>query len=147
MSRYYPIFLDVRGRTAVVVGGGKVASRKAAGLAEAGARVRIIAPRVDASLGAHQIERRRFRAGDLKGAALAFAATDDRAVNHAVALEARRRRIPVNVADSVEECSFLVPARIARGDLQIAISTGGSSPRLARALRKRLETELRRASS
>ena len=146
MSRYYPIFLDVRGRTAVVVGGGRVAARKASGLAEAGARVRIIAPRVDPSLSAHQVERRRYRRGDLKGAVLAFAATDDRAVNHAVALEARRRRIPVNVADSLDDCTFLVPARIARGGLQIAVSTGGRSPRLARALRERLEAELRRAS-
>ena len=146
MSRYYPIFLDVRGRTAVVVGGGRVAARKTSGLAEAGARVRIIAPRVDPSLSTHQVERRRYRRGDLKGAVLAFAATDDRAVNHAVALEARRRRIPVNVADSLDDCTFLVPARIARGDLQIAVSTGGRSPRLARALRERLEAELQKAS-
>jgi siroheme synthase-like protein len=116
-----------------------VASRKAAGLAEAGARVRVIAPRVRRGLAAQHVERRAYRPGDLQGAALAFAATDNRAVNHAVAAEARRRRIPVNVADSLEECSFLAPARLRRGDVQIAVSTGGRSPRLAKQLRERLE--------
>ena len=147
MARYYPIFLDVKERTAVVIGGGRVATRKAAGLAEAGARVRVIAPMVSRGLRAHEVERRAYRPGDLKGAALAFAATDDRRVNHAVAIEARRRGIPVNVADSLEECTFIVPARIARDELQIAISTGGRSPRLAKRLRQRLEAELRRTKA
>lgn len=143
MARYYPIFLDLRGRTVVVIGGGRVAARKAAGLADAGARVRVIAPRLDRKLRAERIERRPYRAGDLRGAVLAFAATDDREVNHAVAAEARRRRIPVNVADSAEDCTFLAPARVAVGDLQIAVSTGGTNPRLARRLRQRLEAELK----
>ncbi len=129
----------------MVVGGGRVGSRKAAGLAEAGARVRVIAPRAAAGLRAHQWERRNYRPGDLKGAFLAFAATDDRRVNRAVAVEARRRRIPVNVADSLEDCTFLAPARVSRGDLQIAVSTGGQDPRLAKQLRQRLEAELKRA--
>lgn len=131
-------------RLAVVVGGGRVATRKTAGLVEAGAVVRVIAPRVTRGLAAHQIERRPYRPGDLKGAVLAFAATDDRRVNHAVAGEARRRRIPVNVADALEECTFIVPARIRRGEVQIAISTGGRSPRLAKQLRRLLEAELRK---
>jgi siroheme synthase-like protein len=135
----------MQGRTAVIVGGGRVAARKAASLAEAGAHVRVIAPRVLPTLRAQETERRPYRLGDLKGAALAFAATDDRQVNRAVASEARRRRIPVNVADSLEECTFLVPARVARGKLQIAISTGGQDPRLAKQLRQVLERTLREA--
>jgi siroheme synthase-like protein len=143
LSAYYPIFLDLRDRPVVVVGGGRVALRKVTGLLEAGARVRVIAPRTAPRLRAYRIERRRYRPGDLRGAVLAFAATDDRAVNHAVAGEARRRRIPVNVADSVDDCTFLVPARLQRGDLHIAISTSGRDPRLAKATRRQLEAVLR----
>ncbi len=142
MGAYYPVFLDLRNRPVVVIGGGRVAARKVAGLVEAGARVRVIAPRVIAPVQAEAVVRRRYRKGDLKGAVLAFAATDDRAVNQAVALEARRRRIPVNVADSLEECTFLAPARLTRGAVQIAISTSGTNPRLAKELRKRLEAAL-----
>jgi precorrin-2 dehydrogenase/sirohydrochlorin ferrochelatase len=141
---YYPIFLDLRNRLAVVVGGGRVASRKAAGLMAAGARVRVIAPRLSARLKAHETERRPYRPGDLKGAVLAFAATGDRTVNRAVAMEARRRRIPVNVADSLEECTFLVPARVTRGDWQIAISSGGRNPKLTKQMRRWLQAALRR---
>ena len=143
---YYPVFLDLRDRPVVVIGGGRVATRKVAGLVEAGARVRVIAPRVGPELEADAIERRRYRKGDLKGAVLAFAATDDRRVNQAVAAEARRRGIPVNVADSVQECTFLAPARLRKGEIQIAISTSGSSPRLAAELRRKLERELGRSS-
>ena len=104
-----------------------------------GARVRVIAPRIARGIAAEEVKRRRYRSGDLAGAALAFAATDDRAVNRAVALEARRRRIPVNVADAAEECTFMVPARVRRGEMEIAVSSGGRSPRLAKELRQRLE--------
>ena len=134
----------MRERRAIIVGGGRVAARKAAGLRGAGARVRVIAPRVSQDLRADEIERRGYQPGDLKGAVLAFAATNDRYVNRAVALEARRRRIPVNVADSLEECTFIVPARVSRGPLQIAISTGGRSPRVAKELRRRFESEIRK---
>jgi precorrin-2 dehydrogenase / sirohydrochlorin ferrochelatase len=142
MGAYYPVFLDLRNRPVVVIGGGRVAARKVAGLVEAGARVRVIAPRVINPVRAEAVVRRRYRKGDLKGAVLAFAATNDRRVNRAVALEAHRRRIPVNVADSLEECTFLVPARVTRGAVQIAISTSGTSPRLAKELRKKLEAVL-----
>ena len=142
MDQLYPIFLNLQRRKVVVIGGGKIAARKAAGLASTGARVRVIAPRVARGIAAEEIERRRYRPGDLAGVALAFAATDDRAVNHAVALEARRRRVPVNVADAAEECTFMVPARVQRGDVEIAISTGGRSPRLAKKLRQQLEKVL-----
>jgi siroheme synthase-like protein len=114
------------------------------GLLEAGASVTVVAPEALPEferLGV-RLRKRRFRRGDLNGIALAFAATDDRAVNRAIALEAKRRGIPVNVADCPEECDFLVPARVRSGDLQIAISTGGRSPRLAAELRRKLESVL-----
>jgi len=140
---YYPVFLDVRGRRVVVLGAGRVAARKIKGLEEVGARVRVIAPRIAPGLRGHEVERRKYRAGDLKSAVLVFAATDDRQVNHAVAMEARQRRIPVNVADCLDECTFIVPARITQGEIQIAISTGGKSPRTAKQLRQALERLLK----
>lgn len=138
---YYPIFLDLRDRPVVVAGAGKVALRKTRGLLEAGAKVTVVAPEALAEFDTLPIRllRRRFRASDLDGAALAFAATSDRAVNHRIALAARRRGILANIADSPEECDFLVPARVARGGVQIAVSTGGASPRLAAELRRKLE--------
>jgi precorrin-2 dehydrogenase len=141
---FYPIFLDMAGRPALVAGAGKVALRKVMGLLEAGAGVTVVAPEALPEferLGV-QLCRRRFRRTDLNGMALAFAATNDRKVNRAVALEAKRRGIPVNVADCPEECDFLVPARVRSGELQIAVSTGGRSPRLAAELRRKLESVL-----
>ncbi len=142
MGPYYPVFLDLRGRKVVVIGGGRVAARKVRGLVEAGARVTVIAPEVTVDAAVERVVRRKYRRGDLRGAALAFAAADDRAVNRAVGEEARRRGIPVNVADRADECTFLVPARVRRGAVQIAISTGGTRPRLARELRERIEEAL-----
>jgi siroheme synthase-like protein len=141
---YYPIFLNLAGKPVLVVGAGKVALRKTLGLLDAGAAVTVVAPRCLPGFAPLDVtvRRRRFRPADLRGAVLAFAATDDRRVNHAVMLAARRRGIPVNVADSRDECSFIVPSRITRGNLQIAISTGGESPRLAAALRRKIEEYL-----
>ena len=142
---YYPVFLDLTGKPVVVVGAGRVALRKTKGLIEAGAVVTVVAPRVESEFArlAVTLRRRAFRPADLRGAVvLAFAASDDRAVSHAVMLAARRRGIPVNVADSRDECSFLVPARITRGHIQVAISTSGESPRLAAALRRKIEENL-----
>jgi siroheme synthase-like protein len=142
--RYYPIFLNLEGRSVVVVGAGKVALRKTKGLLEAGAVVTVIAPRAEPEFSRLEVNvrRRAFRPADLNGAVLAFAATNDRGVNHSVMQAARRRGILVNVADSRQECSFIVPARITRRNLQIAISTGGESPRLAAALRRKIEENL-----
>jgi siroheme synthase-like protein len=141
---YYPIFLDLAGKSVLVVGAGKVALRKTKGLLEAGAEVKVVAPQAEPEFARLPVtlRRREFRPADLRGAVLAFAATNDRRVNHAVMLAARRRGIPVNVADSRDECSFIVPARITRSNLQIAISTGGESPRLAAALRRKIEESL-----
>ncbi len=141
---HYPIFLDLRGRPVLVVGAGPVGLRKARGLVEAGARVTVVAsawlPEFDA-LPVRRLERR-FRAADLDGAALVFAATDDRAVNRRIGAAARRRGIFANIADAAAECDFIVPARLERDGIQIAVSTGGRSPRLAAELRRKLESVL-----
>ncbi|MEO7144037.1 MAG: bifunctional precorrin-2 dehydrogenase/sirohydrochlorin ferrochelatase [Bryobacteraceae bacterium] len=144
---YYPIFLDLTGKSVLVAGGGKVALRKTKGLLEAGARVTVVAPKSLPKFTTLPVRvlTRRFRPSDLDGHALAFAATNVRAVNRRVAVEANRRGIPVNVADALAECAFLVPARVRHGDLQVAISTSGRSPRLAAGLRAELEELLRRA--
>lgn len=139
--RHYPIFLDLRDLPVLVVGAGKVALRKTLGLVEAGARVTVVAPQWEpgfASLSVRMVKRR-FRIGDLAGARLVFAATDDRRTNRRIGMAARNQGILANVADSAEECGFLVPARVTRGNLQIAVSTGGVNPRMAKHLRQKLE--------
>ena len=143
--RHYPIFLDLRHQPILVVGAGKVALRKARGLLEAGARVTVVAPEWEREFDSLPVRMvaRRFRASDVAGAALVFAATDDRRTNHRVGIAARGKGIFANIADSAAECDFVVPARVIHGNLQIAVSTGGENPRLAAELRKRLEKMLR----
>lgn len=147
-AQLFPLFADLRGRGVLVVGGGAVAQRKAAALLDAGARVRLGAPRLNPALAAWAAEGRieylagEFAADWLDDAWLAVAATDDEAVNRAVAAAGEARRVWVNVVDDVEGSSFHVPARVERGPVQIAISSGGAAPMLARHLRERLETEL-----
>jgi precorrin-2 dehydrogenase len=137
----YPIFLNLSGRRCVVVGGGKVAGRKTRKLLQARARVVVISPEIGAELEsvAVEVHRRPYREGDLEGAYLAFAATDSREVNAAVAREGKERDIPVNVADRPSEGDFALPSTLRRGGLQVAVSTGGASPNLARRIKDELE--------
>ncbi len=137
----YPIFLDLSDRRCVVVGGGEVASRKTRKLLQARARVVVISPEIGSELEsvAVEIHRRPYREGDLEGAYLVFAATNSREVNAAVAREARGRGVPVNVADKPSEGDFALPSTLRRGRLQVAVSTGGASPTLARRIREELE--------
>jgi precorrin-2 dehydrogenase / sirohydrochlorin ferrochelatase len=137
----YPIFLDLSGRRCVVVGGGEVANRKARKLLQARARVVVISPEIGVELEsvAVEVHRRPYREGDLDGAYLAFAATDSREANAAVAREAKERGIPVNVADRPSDGDFALPATLRRGGLQVAVSTGGASPTLARKIKDELE--------
>jgi precorrin-2 dehydrogenase/sirohydrochlorin ferrochelatase len=137
----YPIFLDLSGRRCVVVGGGKVASRKARKLLQARARVVVISPEIEPELEsvAVEVHRRPYREGDLEGAYLAFAATNVREVNAAVAREAKERGVPVNVADKASAGDFALPSTLRRGRLQVAVSTGGASPTLAQRIRGELE--------
>lgn len=139
--KHYAIFLDLRDRPVLVVGAGKVALRKTRGLLEAGASVTVVAPqwREEFTSLAVRLVRRRFRSTDIAHAVLVFAATNDRRVNHRIAAAAKQRSIFANVADSAAECDFVVPARLERAGVQIAIATGGRNPRLSAALRKKLD--------
>jgi uroporphyrin-III C-methyltransferase/precorrin-2 dehydrogenase/sirohydrochlorin ferrochelatase len=146
--RYFPLFLDLQGKPVLLVGGGEVAARKFALLAEAGAAVSVVAPTLGEDLsaalkrGALAHQAREFTPADIEGMWLVVAATDDRAVNAAVSAAANAARIPCNVVDDLELSSFIMPAIIDRSPVQIAVSTGGTSPVLARLIRERLETLL-----
>ncbi len=141
----YPVFLDIRGRKCVVVGGGLVGERKVRGLLSALARVTVISP--DLSQGLVELaegERlelvaREYRTGDLAGALLVFAATDRPEVNEAVAKEARALRVPLNLAAGPGDGDFVVPSLLRRGEMHVAVSTGGGSPAYARLIREWLE--------
>jgi precorrin-2 dehydrogenase/sirohydrochlorin ferrochelatase len=142
----YPICLiGMERRRAVVVGGGKVAERKVAGLREAGAQVTVIGPAQTEQLlawaqaGAISLIPRRYCQGDLAGAFLVVAATDDPGVNQTVCDEARAGGCLINSVEHPERSDFIVPAVVRRGDVTIAIGTGGASPALARHLRQRVE--------
>ncbi len=143
---FLPIFMNIRGQRCLVVGGGEIAARKAALLQEAGAEIAVVSPELSSSL-ARQVEQGSithregsFEASDLDAVNLVIAATDDEAVNRQVSELAKARQLPVNVVDNPELCSFIVPSIIDRSPVQIAVSTGGASPVLARLLRTRLES-------
>lgn len=143
--KYYPVFLDVRDRSCVVVGGGKVAERKAVALFDAGADLTVVSPELTPHLreladkGKITYHPKTFNEQDLAGAYLVIAATNDALVNDAVARTCRKHDILVNVATSPDEGTFIVPSVVERGDLLIAISTCGDSPALARRVREELE--------
>jgi len=136
-KRYYPVFLDLEGRSCLVVGGGPVALEKARGLLECGARVTVVAPRIVPELHALDVERvaRGYRASDLDGRTLVVAATSTPAVNRRVFRDAEARSLPCNVVDVPELCSFILPAVLRRDPIAIAVSTGGASPALAQRIR------------
>ena len=143
---YYPIFLDLTGRCCVVIGGGAVAERRVDGLLAAGAQVTVVSPEISEGLRRRLILQpslkhlaRKYESGDLTGCAIAFAATDDETVNAAVFDEARTRGNWVNCADDPSHCDFISPAVIRRGELCVALSTGGASPASTRAVREELE--------
>jgi siroheme synthase-like protein len=122
-----------------------VAVRKVEGLLEAGAQVKVISPEIIPELqemvasGAVSYLQRAYQDGDLESAYLTIAATDDLSVNHAVWVEATKRGCLINVVDDPEHSSFILPAIVKRGEMTVAVSTGGGSPALARRLRERLE--------
>src|SRR6266849_2013000 len=143
----FPIFLKLKGRLVVVVGGGIVAEGKLFGLLSAGARVRVISPAITSAI-AERVRKREidwlpktFAPGDLAGAYLVIAATSAPGVNEAVFREAETRGILCNAVDDIEHCHFYYGSIVQRGDLQIAISTNGKSPALAQRLRKELEAQ------
>jgi len=145
---YYPLFVDLRNKKVVVVGGGGVAERKVQGLLSAGAHVKLISPEVTETLGEMVSDglidhaAKTFVPEDLDRAWLVIAATDDSGVQELVYNEALSQRVFCNVVDLPEFCSFIVPSIVRRGDLCLSISTGGRSPALAQRLRKELEQSL-----
>lgn len=143
--KFYPVFLVLRDRSCLVAGGGDVAERKALSLLEAGADVTVVSPALGAKLaglarsGKIRHLSRDFQEHDLTGMFLAVAATDSPTVNADVGRLCRKKHILVNVAAPPEEGSFIVPSVVERGDLVIAVSTGGDSPGLAKRIRRELE--------
>src|SRR5262245_3881993 len=143
---YLPVFIQLRGALAVVVGGGSVAARKVELLLRAGARLKIIAPQIDESLHvlAEHVEVEHVSAifvpEHLAGATLVVAATDDRAVNAAVSKAARANRIPVNVVDDPELSTFIFPAIVDRSPVIVAVGSSAQSPVLARRVRAQIES-------
>ena len=145
---YYPVSLNISGRKCVVVGGGQVALRKVKALLEHGADVEVISPDLCPEMvqlaedGELQVIAKEYRAGDLKKAFVAIAATDDSEINQRVVAEARKGAVLVNVVDDAENSDFIVPSYLRRGEVTVAVSTSGRSPALARKIRTRLEKEL-----
>ncbi|RLB16459.1 MAG: bifunctional precorrin-2 dehydrogenase/sirohydrochlorin ferrochelatase [Deltaproteobacteria bacterium] len=143
--RYYPVFVDMRGKRVLVVGGGEVAERKVKGLLECGSEIHIISKKLSDKLkllienGSIRFAGSHFHEEVLEGITLVIAATDDPEVNRAISIKARQRNILVNAVDQPEDCSFIVPSVVKRGDLVIAISTSGKSPALAKRIRQELE--------
>ena len=147
---YLPIFLNVKGKPCLVVGGGEVSFRKTSMLVQAGAQVTIVSPELAAAFASlagitHIAER--FKASHLDGHLLAIAATDEEATNQAVSKEAKLRNIPVNVVDNPGLCSFIVPSILDRSPVVVAFSSGGASPVLIRMLRGKLEAMIPQAYS
>jgi len=144
---YFPAFLDLRGRRCLVVGGGEIGERKARALLECGAHVTVMSlsftPKLAALAERGQLEcrARALRRSDLRGCVLVVAATGHPRVDGATAALARRCRVLVNVVDRRDHCDFIMPSVLRRGELQIAVSTGGRSPALAREIRLRLEDQ------
>ena len=144
---FFPMFIKLRDRQCVVIGGGKTAEAKIPGLIEAEARVRVIAPKVTEAISTWAREgcvewlQQKFESGDLEGAFLVIAATSAADVNQEVFQEAEARGTLCNAVDDPARCHFYYPAVVRRGALQIAISTSGFSPALAQRLRRELEVE------
>lgn len=140
--RYYPIYLDLKGRNALVVGGGVIAEGKALQLVSAGAHVTVVSPDLTEALRAAvesgEINYRRgsFIEEDLHGVVLVISATNDRRVNEEVANAAAARGLLCNVVDQPDLCNFITPALVTRGDLQISVSTGGGSPTLTQRVKR-----------
>src|SRR3990172_13053489 len=143
--RYYPIFLDIKGKSCVVIGGGNVAERKVLSLLDAGAKVLVISPKLTPALKKLANKKKigycpkAYEKGNLKGFFLAYSATNDQKVNRDVFNEAKRQGVLLNVVDVPELCIFFFLWVEERGDLLIAFSTPGKSPAMAKKIRQQLE--------
>ena len=144
-SPQYPVNLILAGRRCLVVGGGRVAAGKVAGLLAAEAEVVVVAPEVVAEIDERAgvtVVRRPYRAGEAGDYRLVITATDDPAVNRQVRLDGEARGVWVNSADDPANCSFTLPAVVRQGPIMVTVATGGHSPALATWLRRHVEREL-----
>lgn len=145
INEFFPVFLNLKDKLCIVIGGGRVAERKIENLLTVQAKIKVISPEVTLKLkklaeeGKIEWERRGYKKGDLDSAWLVIAATDNPEIQKEIFKEAEEKRIFCNVVDVPELCSFIVPSTIRRGLLTIAISTSGVSPAVARRLRETLE--------
>ena len=146
MPRYYPAFIDVRGRNCLVIGGGPLGEEKVVKLLECNAKVIVIAPEVTpaveklAAQGQVEWLMREYRTGDLAQAFIAIASTDDDDTDRQISAEAEERNVLLNVVDVTHLCTFIAPSVARRGEVTVATSTGGASPALARTFREKLES-------
>lgn len=146
--RYLPLAFDIKDKPCLIVGGGSIATRKARLLVKAGARLVVVSPEISAELqqlvkeSGGQSFLSEYHADFLDGAELVIAATDDNETNRFVSIDARARRLPVNVVDAPEHCTFTFPAIVERGPLAVGISSGGAAPVLAQRIRAQLEALL-----
>ena len=144
MPAYYPAFIDVRDRRCVVIGGGNIGEEKVHKLLECGAKVVVISSEVNEGVSdlvdKDRVSwvRQEYQPGDLKGAFIAIAATSENQVNRRIAREAQERNVLLNVVDVTHLCTFIAPSVTRRGEVTIAVSTGGASPALARKFREEL---------
>lgn len=142
---YFPVFLDLKNRLCLLVGGGEVATRKGRMLAKAGARLRIVAPEISAELrelaikNNGELHERDYQSDDLQDCVLVIAATDIESLNEQISADAQALHLPVNVVDTPALCTYITPAIIDRSPLVIAVSSGGEAPVLARLVRAKLE--------
>ena len=142
---YYPIYLNMHGRRCLVIGGGGVAERKLAALLEAGATPTVVSPAITDTIArwakdrAIELIARRYQSSDLAEHEIAFVATDDGEVNAQVFSDGRRLSVWINAADDPAHCDFILPSVLRRGDLTVAVSSGGASPALSRTIREELE--------
>ena len=145
MPTFYPVFLNLTERRCVIIGGGQIAEGKISKLLDSGAKIIVISPdatqgiRGFAERGQIELDLRKYQEGDLQGAFIAIAATNDRMVNQEIFEEAEKQGILLNAVDDMPRCSFIAPSIVEKGPVTVAISTGGASPALARKLREKME--------
>ena len=142
---YFPFFMDIEGQNCLIVGGGKVALRKAEKLLPYGPVIHVVSPGFAEeffSMSALYLTEVQFRPEMLENMSFVIAATDDAELNHRVSVLCRARNIPVNVVDDKDACSFIFPALVKRGALSVGISTGGASPSAAIYLKDRINALL-----
>lgn len=145
--KYYPVNLDIRNRSCLVVGGGSVGARKVRGLLKSGALVQVVSPDITPDIrelsetGLITVAMRPYRPSDLEGMFLVIGATSDPVLNRSISRDAERLNMLCNIADVPDACNFILPSIVERGDLIIAVSTSGKSPAFAKALREKLEKQ------